>query len=321
MEKTTLPGTSLKISRLGLGGIVTKSLSPTWVTPPDFRLMLDVCTQELGINYIDTAEGYVDAEETIGDWLDEKGSQFRSQVVLGTKVRGIRKNGELIQPLTRENVVSSLEKSLIKLRVEQVEIFWMHGPDKVTPFEETFRGFEDCIQSGKTRFVGICNVSREQIAEILSLCDKNKLVKPVTVQNNFSLLTAHDEMTSVQKCVEENLGFMAFSPLAGGILTGRYNFDQPLPKDSRWSVWSKSDGLPSYWNEKMFAALRKLDQQAKDLGVSLAGLSLAWTLNHPHVTTTLLGPRIPNHLEAVRQALRIKLSDAEYKTIHALFLN
>ena len=306
----------LKISRLGIGGIVDKEPSQNWVSSADFKNILDSCTSELEINYIDTAKGYLDAEEVIGIWLTEKGSHFRDKVVLGTKVGPKRKDGAMTQPLTSSYIQESLEESLLKLKTDYVDIYWMHIPDGVTPFEASMLGFSACIKSGKSRSTGLCNVSAKQIEEIVSICDEKGFSRPIAVQNSFSILTALQGRASAQKCHELGISFMAFSPLAGGILSGKYRHGQDLPADSRWGTWSTTRGLPEYWGENMFKKVGELELLAQKMGVSVSALSLAWCLQHPLVTTTLIGPRIPSHLGSVREAIQMQEQLSEIKPLN-----
>ncbi len=296
----------LTFSPFGIGAIVTRNLNPLWVTPDDFKTILDACVFELGINYIDTAAGYIDAEEEIGIWLKNQSDETRTRLLIGTKVKPLWQDKTLVQPLTADFVETSLETSLKKLGVVQVKIFWMHAPDDTKAWKDTFLGFHRCVERGLTKSIGISNVSMTDIEEISDICAQNGFTKPAAVQNEFNLLAATKQAAIAERAMELGMRFFAYSPLAGGILSGKYRAETTLPEQSRWGAWSKTRGLPDYWNERMFGALKLLEQEAVALRVSPAALALAWCRDNPLVSTTLLGPRVPSHLQAVREASKLK---------------
>jgi aryl-alcohol dehydrogenase-like predicted oxidoreductase len=166
----------------------------------------------------------------------------------------------------------------------------------------------------------MCNVSPEQISEILAACHAHGLKPPTYVQNEFNLLNFKAESTTTALCRREGLKYMASSPLAGGILTGKYNPGVALPSDSRWGLWQKTRGLPEYWNESAFRAMGRLKEKSAEWGVSMAGIALAWCRHRGDVSTTLLGPKHVAHLQAVRDALTLAPSDAQLQEITDLFL-
>ena len=301
----------MKHSKFGLGSIVVDDEETVWVKRRDFLRLLDVCTSELGVRYLDSAQGYQKSEEAIGLWLQGKDKRYREKLIIGSKVTR--------KPMDREAVNRIGRESLQKLDCDVIDIYWTHSYDSVTPVLETYRGFNDLVEAEVIREVGICNVNPQQIVEILSTCRKHGLRSPTCVQNEFNLLNFKAEQVTTRLCLNEGLNYMAFSPLAGGILTGKYKFDGPLPADSRWDAWQKTRGLPSYWNAQCFNSMARLAEKSAELGVSMAGLALAWCKYRPDVSTTLLGPKHTGHLDAVRDALNTLLTGAQLQEITDMF--
>jgi aryl-alcohol dehydrogenase-like predicted oxidoreductase len=301
----------VKPAKFGLGSIVVDDEKTVWVNRKDFLRLLDVCTSELGVRYLDSAQGYQKSEEAIGLWLQGKDKGVREKLIIGSKVTR--------KPMDRAAVNRIGRESLQKLNCGAIDIYWTHRYDSVTPVLETYRGFNDLAEAGVIREVGICNVNPEQILEILSTCRAHGLRSPTYVQNEFNLLNFRAEQEITRLCMNEGLTYMAFSPLAGGILTGKYKFDEPLPADSRWGTWQKTRGLPSYWNAQCFNAMTRFAEKSAELGVSMAVLALAWCKYRPDVSTTLLGPRHIGHLDAVRDALNTQLTDAQLQEITDMF--
>ena len=301
----------VKQSQFGLGSIVSDDEETMWVKRRDFLQLLDVCTNELGVAYLDSAQGYQESEEAIGQWLQGKPGGFRDGLIIGSKVSH--------RPMDRETVRSVGYQSLEKLKCDVIDIYWTHSYDSVTPVLETFRGFNDLVDAGVVREIGICNVSPSQIREILSICRQHGLKSPAYVQNEFNLLNFKKQQATTALCIEEGLRFMAFSPLAGGILTGKYRLDEPLPPGSRWGAWQKSRGLPEYWNASSFQAMSQFKEKSTEWEVSMAGLALAWCKHRADVATTLLGPKHLAHLDAVREALNLTLSEAQMTEITTFF--
>jgi aryl-alcohol dehydrogenase (NADP+) len=294
-----------------LGSIVVDDEETTWVRRRDFLQLLDACTGELGVTYLDSAQGYQKSEESIGQWLRGKPAGFRDTLVIGSKVSA--------RPTTREVVRTIGRQSMEKLQCGVIDIYWTHGPDPVTPVLETYRGFNDLCEEGVIREIGMCNVAPEQITEILNECRAHGLKPPTYVQNEFNLLNFESELATTALCRSEGLKYMAFSPLAGGILTGKYDPHAALPPHSRWGAWQKTRGLPDYWNADAFRALDRLKERSAEWGVSVAGIALAWCRHHEGVSTTLLGPKHTGHLNAVRDALAFAPTKTQMQEVTDLF--
>ena len=298
-------------SLFGLGSIVVDDEETTWVRRRDFLELLDACTGELGVTYLDSAQGYQKSEESIGQWLQEKPARFRDTLVIGSKVSA--------RPLGRDVVRMTGRRSLEMLKCGVIDIYWTHGPDPATPVLETYLGFNDLLEEGIIREIGMCNVGPEQITEILAECRAHGLRPPAYVQNEFNLLNFKSELATTALCRSEGLKYMAFSPLAGGMLTGKYGLDAALPPNSRWGAWQETRGLPEYWNADAFHALDRLKERSAEWGVSMAGIALAWSSHHEGVSTTLLGPKHTGHLNAVRDAMAFAPTMSQMQEVTDLF--
>ena len=300
-----------EISRYGFGAIVLEKDNTVWVDPNDFLSLLDICTQELGINYIDSASGYGDSEKYLGQWL--KSSQVsRDRLLIGSKVSS--------QNLTSDFVVTAIENSLKQTQLEYFDIYWVHKFKGNTPLEEGISGFAKAIESGKIRGYGICNTTTKELSQLMKICQQHSLPKPMFIQNMFSLATQDQTNLDVLDfCEQHQLIFTCASPLAGGILTGKYQLEGELPENSRWKHWGKTRGLPEYWNQRTFDGIEKLKSIAGELDVSLTALSLAWARDHQLINCTLIGPRNPSQLNAVKESSKISLTAEQVKSIGHLF--
>lgn len=276
----------MKFSRYGIGGIVADK----WVSRDDFKRMLDISVERLVMTYIDTAKAYEDAEEVIGDWLR---TRPRAGLTIGSKIgaRGVP-GGKL----TRDAIITAAREAREKLG--QLDLFWMHAPDTETPLDEQIAGFRAVVAQGLAREFGVSNVSRDQLAQILAMPG----LKPIGVQNEFNLLERASDVRAI--CRRHGLKFFAYSPLASGVLAGRYKWNQEMPSDSRWASWSKRRALPSYWTEATFAKIERLGQLAEQKGVSMAALALAWTATQ--VDVTLLGSRTMEQFRSAEEAAGVK---------------
>ncbi len=153
------------------------------------------------------------------------------------------------------------------------------------------------------------------------MCEKVHFVRPRLIQNQFNLLHRSHELEVLDICRQEHLQFVAFSPLNGGFLTGKYKWNEAPPAGSRWAHWLTYKALPPFWTEKTFEAMEAAEALAAQKGMSLAGLCLAWVKDHPGVSTVLLGPKHVGHLEPIREALDVSLEQTDVNALESLFLH
>jgi aryl-alcohol dehydrogenase-like predicted oxidoreductase len=263
----------------------------------------------IGINVLDTAERYAGgkSEMVIGEWLRQQPASVVSELHIATKVAPPLADGEVGKRFDRDFIQRKLTMSLERLGVESVSFYLSHAPDPETPIEQTLEGFAAGIESKQVRHIGCCNVDGDQLRTALEASDRLGLPAFEWVQNGFSLLSpkAYDEVRNI--CTERNLGFTPFSPLAGGVLTGKYRWGEPFPADSRMALYP--GGIDQLLTAEIFDAIDQLGAEASRRGVSTGGLALAWVLAHPQCTASVIGPsRTAPHLSHVAEALKIVLT-------------
>jgi aryl-alcohol dehydrogenase-like predicted oxidoreductase len=272
---------------------------------------------ELGITAFDTADAYGGgrSETAIGKWLRSKGSDVRDRLVVTTKTFNPMQEGA-DRGLSRTRILRQIDTSLDRLGLERVPLYMNHAWDSATPIEETLRAFDELVRAGKVGAVGASNVTGEQLAGSLDISLREGLARFEWTQNAYSLLeTGADDVLPV--CREHGLGFAPFGPLSGGWLTGKYRRDGEFPSGSRMAT--RPEPYLHLVGDELFDGLDALSAAAQERGVSMAGLALAWVLSSPDVTAAVVGPRRPAHLEPVREALSIDLTEAERDSLAALF--
>jgi len=313
MEYRRLGTTGLRISRLGLGcgnfggvGSAPEFYGKGENEQDAFALMDRAF--EAGINFFDTADAYGGgrSETFIGSWLKQKGSRVRDQVLLSSKVFNPVGDGPNDRGLSRRHILRQIDASLSRLQSDRLDMYLIHEPDPETPLEETLRAFDDLIRMGKVLYVGASNIEAWRLARALWISDKNGLSRFEWVQNSYSLLDRTPEREVFPLCADQGLGFTAFSPLAGGWLTGKYRSGDPYPPGSRMTL--RPEPYQHLVNDRTFGGLAALSDEARARDVEMSTLALAWVLHHPRMTAAIVGPRRPAHLDSALAALDVTLS-------------
>ncbi len=263
---------------------------------------------ELGLEWFDTADAYGGgrSEAWIGEWIAATGNRPRITTKTFNPMDVGRDYG-----LSRERVLRQLDASLERLGIDAVDLYLAHEPDPDTPLDETIAVFQQLVQSGLARDWGLSNYGEADLREALAAG------QPALLQNSFSLLDRADEAAVLPLCAEHGVAYQAFGPLAGGWLTGKYRRGAALPEGSRMTL--RPEPYLRFDDEAVYAGLDGLEAAAERRGVGMAGLALAWLLSHPGVTSIVVGPRRPEHLEPVREALTLDLSPAEHEEVGSLF--
>ena len=261
---------------------------------------------ELGMRRFDTADAYGGArsEQWIGDWIRATGN--RPQIT--SKTFNAMEDGA-DHGLARERVLRQVDTSLERLGIDRIDLYLTHEPDPDTPVVETFATFEALLDRGVVGAWGVSNVS------ICDVRDWLELGQPSLVQNSYSLLERGDESDVIPLCAERDLEYQAFSPLAGGWLTGKYHRGEEPPAGSRMAT--RPEPYRHLENDRVHDGLDGLGRAAAERGVSSAGLALAWALGA--AGSVVVGPRRPSHLDAVREAVGLTLTDAEQDELGSLF--
>jgi aryl-alcohol dehydrogenase-like predicted oxidoreductase len=260
----------------------------------------------LGLRRFDTADAYGGgrSELWIGDWMRATGNRPR----ITSKTFNAMEDGADFG-LARERVVRQAETSLDRLGIDRIDLYLTHEPDPDTPVEETFATFAALADRGLIDAWGVSNVSAADLGGWL------ELGTPALVQNSYSLLERGDETEVIPLCAEHGIEYQAFSPLAGGWLTGKYHRDEEPPAGSRMTM--RPEPYRHLENDRIYDGLDAVDRAAAERGVSMGGLALAWALGT--AGSVVAGPRRPAHLEAVREALDLSLTDAERDELGSLF--
>jgi aryl-alcohol dehydrogenase-like predicted oxidoreductase len=281
-----------------------------------FRIM-DVAW-DLGIRAFDTADAYGGgrSETWIGEWLATKGSDVRDALILETKTFNPMDEGH-DHGLSRRRILRQADESLRRLGLERLPLYFAHDFDPEVPQEETLSAFDELVRAGKIGAAGASNFDGDQLAEALEISELEGLVRYEVVQNSFSLLDQGDAETVFPVCREHGIGYECFGPLAGGWLTGKYRRGEAYPEGSRMT--QRPDGYLKYASDGVFDALDRLEAEARERGVSMAGLALAWLLALDEMTAVVVGPTRPEHLEPVREALGLVLDSSEAETLTEVF--
>jgi aryl-alcohol dehydrogenase-like predicted oxidoreductase len=270
---------------------------------------------ERGIDCFDTASSYGGgaSERFIARWRAERNPQG---LVLTSKVFHPRFEGD-DAGLARERVRRVVREGLTALGVDRIDLYLTHEPDPRTPLEETLGALDELRAEGAVGAAGVSNVDGEYVRECLRIADERGYARIEYVQNEYSLLAREISRDVLALCVEHDLGFAAFSPLAGGWLTGKYQAGEPYPEGSRMTL--RPMPYAQFVRSEVFASIDRLGRLAKQRGVSSAVLAIAWVLSQPGVTAAVVGPRSPEQLEQTLPALDLALSEAECAELEGLF--
>src|SRR5262245_47418167 len=302
MDYRRLGSTGLKVSRLGLGcgnfggiGSAPQFFGMGENEAQAFALMDRAF--DAGINFFDTANAYGGgrSESCIGKWLRAKGSSVREQLLLSSKVFNPVGSGPNDRGLSRRHIFQQVDESLARLQTDRLDLYLIHEPDPDTPLDETLRALDDLVHIGKVLYVGASNIEAWRLARALWISDKHHLSRFDWVQNSFSLLDRHAERELFPLCADQGVGFTAFSPLAGGWLTGKYRAGEAYPEGSRMTL--RPEPYRHLERAQVFRGLTTLGDEAHARGVDVSALAIAWVLHHPRVDAAILGPRNPGQLD------------------------
>ncbi len=260
----------------------------------------------LGLRWFDTADAYGGgrSEAWIGEWIGATGNRPR----ITTKTFNPMEAGA-DRGLSRDRMLRQVETSLERLGVGRIDLYLTHEPDPETPVAETLGAFEELMRSGTIERWGVSNVDGPGLREWLAHG------RPALVQNSYSLLDRGDEAEVIPLCAQHGIEYQAFSPLAGGWLTGKYRRGASPPAGSRMTL--RPEPYVHLDAAEVYAGLEALVREAEARGVSTAGLALAWALCT--ASSVVVGPRRPDHLQPVREALSLALSREDADALSSLF--
>jgi aryl-alcohol dehydrogenase-like predicted oxidoreductase len=324
MEYRRLGQTGVEISRvaLGCGNFGGIGSAPEFFgqgeSEEEAFALIDAAWEH-GITLFDTADAYGGgrSERAIGRWLTRRAPEARERIVLSTKVFHSVEGDPADRGLAPDRIRRQVDGSLSRLGVERLDLYLIHEPDPDTPVGDTLEALDELVRAGKVGAVGTSNVSGAELEEALAASEERGLVRFEWVQNSYSLLERGDEADVLPLCERHGLGYTPFSPLAGGWLTGKYRLGEPYPEGSRMTL--RPGPYREIAQDGTFTALAALDEAARSRGVDMATLALAWLLADERVTSIVVGPRRPAHLDPAIAAEGVRLTAAERDEIGALF--
>lgn len=320
MRYRQLGSTGLEISQviLGCGNFGGTGSTPTlWGSGSGrdeaFRVM--DAAFDLGIICFDTADSYGGglSERFIGEWLRTKSAAVRDQILISTKVGQPVGQAATDRGLSARHIARQIDRSLTRLGVDSVAMYLIHHPDPSTPMVETMSALDTVAAAGKVRHLGACNMTPEQIHDMAWVSERNGLRSFEWIQNPYNLIQRDDEKSLFERIAARGLGYTPHSPLAGGWLTGKYRKIDSFPADSRMA--RRPGRYESFVTESLPARIDELRRHSELRGCSLPALALAWLLSNPHVTAPIVGPRRPEHLDVVAEALTLTLSVDECREL------
>jgi 1-deoxyxylulose-5-phosphate synthase len=311
----------MKIRRMGSTGLKVSEVCLGTMTfghqcdEPTSRAILDRAAEQ-GVSFLDTADAYPvppspetagRTEEILGRWLKGRRDRF----VLATKCRIRVGTGPNDEGLSRRHVLKACEDSLRRLQTDFVDLYQAHLPDPDTPQEETLRAFDDLVRQGKVRYVGCSNYPAWLVALGLGISARLGLARWDCVQPRYNLLYREIEAELLPLCRDQGLGVIAYNPLAGGFLTGKYrSLDKPVA-GTRFTLGKTGDLYRErYWQQAQLEAVERLRRFLEPRGKSLVQVAVAWVLAQPGITAAIVGASRPEQLDESLAAVNVTL-DAE----------
>ena len=350
MKYRKLGTTSLDVSAICLG---TMTFGEQTSKSESFEQM-DYAV-ERGVNFFDTAEMYPvypkretfgKSEKIIGDWLKTK--KNREKIIVATKVASshpkgigatglewIRKGGKNLR-FDKENLTDAVNGSLKRLQTDYIDLYQLHWPERKvpvagqldfkydpsdtqwTPIEEVLENLDDLVKSGKIRHVGLCNETPWGIINFLKTAKEKNLPRMMSVQNGYSLVNRLFDIANSEVSIREQCGLLAYSPLAGGRLSGKYMHGEK-PKNSRYVLWSKRSS--EHHTDRGETAIKIYAEIAKKYNITLSTFANAFVISRPFVTSNIIGATSKKHLEENFNSIDITLTEEMLKDIEDIHLS
>lgn len=313
MRYRRLGKTGLKVSEISLGSWLTYGNS----TEKETAIQTIDKAYGLGVNFFDTANVYAigNAEVVVGEALKK---YPRESYVLATKVFFPMGEGPNDKGLSRKHVFEQAHASLKRLGVDYIDIYYCHRYDPETPVEETLRTIDDLIRQGKILYAGVSEWTSAQIQEALHVADKYLLDRIVVHQPLYNMLNRKIEHDIIPLCEKNGISQVVFSPLAQGILTGKYKSVNDLPKGSRATDPNANYFIDRYLNENNIQLVKQLNDIACELDITMSQLALAWILRQPNISSALIGASRPSQVEENIKASGIQLPEKSLQKIEEI---
>jgi len=317
MRYQLLGQTGLYVSELCLGTMTYGGGKGIWeaigtlqqdAVNEQVRFAVDAC-----INFIDTANVYHtgQSEMLLGQSLRAL-SLKREDLIIATKATGSMDDTPNGRGQSRHHLFNQVDASLKRLQLDYIDLYQIHGFDPLTPFEESLGAMNDLVRSGRVRYIGLCNLAAWQIMKALSVSERLNLAKFVSVQAYYTIAGRDLEREVVHLLKDQKLGLMVWSPLAGGLLSGKYsNAEDKGPAGARRAAFD----FPLVDKARAFKCVDAMRPMAASRKVSVAQIALAWLLSKPFVTTVIIGAKSMEQLRDNVAATRVRLDEAELKLL------
>lgn len=317
MEFRKLGRTGVKVSPICLG-----TMNFPYRTPEEEAVKIIHQAIDAGINFIDTADFY-------GQPLNQGTGQGTTERLLGKAIKDQRQRlviaTKFFAPVdrtdpnarggSRRHIIRACEDSLRRLDTDYIDLYQMHRPDPEVPIDETLRALEDLIRAGKVRYIGTSSFAGWQLVEALWTSDRLNLNRFVTEQPRYSLLDRRIEAEVVPVAEKYEIGILPYSPLGGGVLTGKYAEDAVPPEGSRmvddaWGQWAAG-----FTSDRVYRLIEVLTALAAEKGCTVSQLALAWVMSQPAVVSSIIGPRTFTQLEDNLGALDITFTEEDFERL------
>ncbi len=320
MRFKRLGRTGLKVSEICMGTMTFGSQADEEAAHAILDRSLDA-----GVNFIDTADVYPvppsietagRTEEIVGRWLPGK----RDRVVVATKCRARVGPGANDEGLSRAHILDAVDASLRRLQTDYIDLYQVHAPDPETPLDETLQALDDLVRWGKVRYLGCSNFEAWRLCKALWVSDRLRLARFDCVQPRYNLLHREIERDLLPVCAEEGIGVIAYNPLAGGLLTGKYRREDPPPDGTRFALGGRSGSLyqARYWHDAMFDAVDRVKEVADGCGATPAQVSVAWLLQQPVLTSAILGATRREQLDEALKGVELTLDASAMEALNAI---
>lgn len=317
MRYHLLGSTGLYVSELCLGTMTYGGDKGIWETIGNLRQ--DAVNEQVrfavdaGINFIDTANVYSTgrSESLLGQSLKSLGLP-RDQLIVATKATSSMDDSPNGRGQSRHHLFNQVDASLKRLQLDYIDLYQLHGFDPLTPFEESLSALNDLVRSGRVRYIGLCNMAAWQVMKSLAVSERLNLAKFVSVQAYYTIAGRDLERELVPLLQDQKLGLMVWSPLAGGLLSGKFsNTEDKGPAGARRGAFD----FPLVDKVRAFKCVDAMRPMAASRNVSVARIALAWLLAKPFVTTVIIGAKSMDQLRDNIDSTRVQLDDAEVKQL------
>ncbi|MSR58238.1 MAG: aldo/keto reductase [Planctomycetaceae bacterium] len=310
MNYRNLGTAGVKVSPLCLG---TMMFGGQTNTADSIRIMHRAL--DLGINFFDTANVYNagESEVVVGQAIADR----RDKVVLATKGRGPMGKGPNDAGAGRMHLVRAVEASLKRLKTDAIDIYYVHTPDYATPIEETLRALDDLVHSGKVHYIACSNFRAWRLMEALGISDRLNLARFACVQPLYNIVNRDIEVELLPLCKGQGIGVVSYSPLARGILSGKYRAGEAFPEGSR-AARNDKRMQQAELREASFEVAEQIRRHCEARGVAMSQFSLAWCLANPIVTSAIIGPRTQEQFDDNVKCLEIAIGPADEALVDSL---